>query len=218
MSLPSHRRSRSSAYLSWDNGYKRTWALLFSSDWETILPACRRHLVKEKNFKHKHPPPTPRRTWRPSKQFWKVNGTGHGVHYYVAAPRSKWSSPVRSCQASWWARTGRLRNLGSSMARTAKCSPCSRSLCYLYVHLLLRRQMHPTCTVQLSSWVFSFFAITDVCSSLHTLQFTSNYPNVRENIKCIILNTVRQASCLPFSANLMEHLDSLSSYLIIISF
>lgn len=46
-SLPLHQRSRSSACWSWDNGYKRTWALLFSSDWVTILPACRMQLVKE---------------------------------------------------------------------------------------------------------------------------------------------------------------------------
>lgn len=40
---------------------------------------------------------------------------------------------------------------------------------------------------------------SSVCSSPHTLQFTANYyPNVRENIKCIILNTVRQASHFTF--------------------
>lgn len=40
---------------------------------------------------------------------------------------------------------------------------------------------------------------SSVYFSLHTLQFTSNYyPNVRENIKCIILNTVRRASHFTF--------------------
>lgn len=65
---------------------------------------------------------------------------------------------------------------------------------------------------------FRLHNYSSVYSLLHTLQFTSNYyTNVRENTKGIILNT-GELRILPFSANVMERLDSLSSYRIIISF
>lgn len=93
-SLPSHRRSRSSAYLSWDNGYKRTWALLFSSDWVTILPACRRHFVKEKNvFKHKHSPPTPPKNLEAHQA---AEGWGEG-RILEGQWRGPWNPSLRCC-------------------------------------------------------------------------------------------------------------------------
>jgi len=78
--------------------------------------------------------------------------------------------------------------------------PRLRSLGYLYVHLLLRRQMRPTGIAQLLSWeFFSSLHYSSVCSSLCSLQLTSNYyTNVSENTKCIILITVRQASHFTF--------------------
>lgn len=93
MSLPLHRRSRSSACWSWGNGYKRTWALLFSSDWVTILPACRMQLVKENialNTGTSHLPPPG--VWRPTTQSWNPSLT-----WLSLAPTAHCLSQIAKC-------------------------------------------------------------------------------------------------------------------------
>lgn len=211
MSLPLHRRSRSSACWSWGNGYKRTWALLFSSDWVTILPACRMQLVKENialNTGTSHLPPPG--VWRPTTQSWNPSLT-----WLSLAPTAHCLSQIAKCHGEdaqfscrilatlWWGWQNR--------------APLS-------IRSLVAKETNApnTCYTTLIMRVFFFLLLHNygsVYSSLHTLPFTSNYyPNVHENTKGIYFEQLGKLRILPFSANVMERLDSLSSYLIIVSF
>lgn len=72
----------------------------------------------------------------------------------------------------------------------------------LPIHSLVAKETNAPnmdCTTLSVRVFFLLCNYSSVCSSLPTLQFTSSYyPNVHENIKCIILNTVRQAAYFTF--------------------
>lgn len=210
MSLPLHRRSRSSACWSWDNGYKRTWALLFSSDWVTIPPACRMQLVKENialNTGTSHLPPLG--VWRPTTQPRNPSPTYCRLLQLPIACHKLPSVTVRmhnSVAESWLL-----------CAEDGKAEP----LC-LYVHLLLRRQMYRTRATQLLSWEFFFFFSTIMVlfillSTLCSLHQIIILMCVKTQ-KALFWTLLGRLRILPFSANVMERLDSLLPVLLLYPF
>lgn len=160
-------------------------------------------MVKEKNFfKHKHPPPTtpPKNLEAHQAARGIVEGKWHHWPQNPSLPCCRLLKMTIACQNLPRVMVRMYNVVAESWllrGEDGKAFPPFEIL-MLPIRSLVAKETNAPNTYHTTLIVRVIFLLrnySSVCSSLHTLQFTSNYyPNVRENIKCIILNTVSQAS------------------------